>query len=134
MSTATLPRPKAKRRWTYDEFAAESPESNLPTELWDGELIMSPAPRPSHQQVVALFWQALNGFVSSHQLGKVFISPCDVVLTQSRVVQPDIIYISRARQGIIRNQIRGVPDLVVEVISEGSWRRDRLDKKALYEQ
>ena len=41
MSTATLTRPKARRTWTYDEFAAESLETNLPTELWDGEIIMS---------------------------------------------------------------------------------------------
>jgi Uma2 family endonuclease len=53
MSIAALSRPKAKRRWTYDEFAAESPESNLPTELWDGEIIKSAAPRPTG---VAEYW------------------------------------------------------------------------------
>jgi Uma2 family endonuclease len=129
-----MPRPKPKRLWTFDELSAKMPETNQPTELWDGELIMSPAPRPSHQKIVYRFARHLEDFVTSRQLGEIILSPCDVVLSQSRVVQPDIIYISRARQGIIQNQIRGVPDLVVEVISEGSWRRDRLDKKALYEQ
>ena len=130
----TMPQPEAKRLWTFDQLAAEMPETNQPTELWDGELIMSPSPRPSHQNIVAHFWQALNTFVSTHDLGRVFLSPCDVVLTQTRAVQPDVLYVSRAKLGIIKDRIEGVPDLVVEVISEGSWRRDRIDKKALYEQ
>jgi Uma2 family endonuclease len=134
MATTTMPRPKARRLWTYDELAATVPETNQPTELWDGELIMSPAPRPSHQEIVMQVARRLQDFVTAHDLGKIFISPCDVVLTQRRTVQPDVIYVSRARQAIIQDNIQGVPDLVVEVISEGSWRRDRIDKKALYEQ
>ena len=133
-TTMTMPRPEAKRLWTFDELAAEMPETNQPTELWDGELIMSPSPRPSHQKIVFHFARLLEDFVIARQLGIVHISPCDVVLSQSRVVQPDVIFISQAKEGITQNQIRGVPDLVVEVISEGSWRRDRIDKKALYEQ
>ncbi|MBI4626827.1 MAG: Uma2 family endonuclease [Verrucomicrobia bacterium] len=135
MSTATLSRPKAKRRWTYDEFAAESPESNLPTELWDGEIIMSAAPRPTHQRIAARTWRYLDGFVSVRKLGEAFISPIDVVFSGRKAVQPDVVYVSDARKSIVEeNCIRGVPDLLVEVISEGTWRRDRVDKKALYEQ
>ena len=57
MTTAALPRAKAKRLWTYDEMIAELPESNLPTELWNGEIIMSPAPHPDHQRIVARFYK-----------------------------------------------------------------------------
>ena len=63
MSTATLSRPKARRTWTYDEFAAESLETNLPTELWDGEIIMSAAPRPAHQRIASRTWRLLDEFV-----------------------------------------------------------------------
>lgn len=134
MTTAALPRPKAKRLWTYDEMIAELPETNLPTELWNGEIIMSPAPHPDHQRIVARFYKKLDRFVEEHGLGEVLFSPVDVVLTQHRTVQPDVLFVSKSRRDIIQRHISGVPDLAMEVISEGSWQRDRIQKKALYEQ
>lgn len=133
MATATLPKPKAKRLWTYDEMIAELEETNEPMELWDGEIIMSPTPTPSHQTIVAKLFRLLDDFVTQHKLGTVFLSPLDVVLSQHRVVQPDLLFISKTNSRIIQDRIRGVPDLVVEVISQ-TWKRDRVDKKALYEQ
>ena len=136
MTAAELTRPKTKARrvWTYDEMVAELRETNQPVELWNGEIILSPAPHPRHQEIVFNFAQTLKEFVNPEKLGKVYISPVDVVLTQRRVVQPGVLFISKSRLGIIKNYIDGVPDLVMEVISEASWRRDRIEKKALYEQ
>jgi Uma2 family endonuclease len=125
---------KAKRLWTYDEMVAKLKETNQPVELWNGEIIMSPAPHPDHQEIVLNFAESLKAFTTKGRLGKVYISPLDVVLTQRRVVQPDVFFISEARLGIIKDYINGVPDLAMEVISEGSWHRDRIEKKALYEQ
>jgi Uma2 family endonuclease len=115
-------------------MVAELPETNLPVELWDGEIVMSPSLRPSHQEIVANFMLALKQFVAQRKLGKVFVSPLDVVLTQSRVVQPDVFFIATANLGIVGERIVGVPDLACEVISQGSWRRDRVEKKELYAQ
>ncbi len=115
-------------------MVAELPETNTPLELWDGEIVMAPAPKPDHQEIVLNFATRLKAFVGRKKLGKVFVTPIDVVLSQRRVVQPDIVFISTAHQTIIRDHIGGVPDLLVEVISEGSWRRDRVEKKNLYEQ
>ena len=134
MTAAALPRPKGERLWTYDEMVAELAETNLPVELWNGEIIMSPAPHPDHQEVVLGFAQRLKEFVAQGKLGKVYVSPVDVVLTPHRTVQPDVLFISTARLSIITSRIDGVPDLAMEVISEGSWQRDRIQKKALYEQ
>jgi Uma2 family endonuclease len=135
MTTAVLPKPpKAKRLWTYEEMLAELPESNLPIELWDGELVMSPTPTPSHQTIVMRLTFFLDEFVRTTKAGTVFVSPLDVVLSEHRVIQPDLFFISNANRGIIQTHIRGVPDLAVEVISRGSWKRDRVEKKALYEQ
>jgi Uma2 family endonuclease len=135
MTMAVLPKPpKAKRLWTYDQMLAELPESNLPAELWDGEIVMSPTPTPSHQTIVMRLTVFLDEFVRSAKAGRVFVSPLDVVLSEHRVVQPDVFFISNANRDIIQDRIRGVPDLAVEVISPGSWKRDRVEKKALYEQ
>ncbi len=115
-------------------MCAELEETNLPVELWDGELIMSPSPKPSHQTVVLRLWEALKNHAEPRGLGRVFASPLDVVLGPRLVVQPDVFFIARERVGIIGDHIAGAPDLAAEVLSPGSWRRDRVDKKALYEQ
>ena len=135
---AAKPRPAPatwkNRRWTFDELVAELPESNLPTELWDGELIMSPAPSFLHQEIVVRFHDLLRAWVRQRQLGKTGIAPLDMVLTTRRATQPDVVFISNERLGIIKERIMGAADLVAEVISPGSRRRDRIDKRDLYEQ
>jgi Uma2 family endonuclease len=135
---AAKPRPAPatwkNRRWTFDELVAELPESNLPTELWDGELIRSPAPSFLHQQIVDRFHDLLKTWVRQHRLGETALAPLDMVLTTRRATQPDVVFISNERLGIIQERIMGAADLVAEVISPGSRRRDRIDKRDLYEQ
>jgi Uma2 family endonuclease len=134
MPTAAIPKRQVRRLWTFKEMAATLPETNSPVELWDGEIIMSPAPAPSRQEIVLNFASLLRDFVTAKRLGKVFVSPIDVVLTQHRAVQPDVLFISKGRSAMIQEVIRGAPDLVAEVVSDGSWKRDRVEKKDLYEQ
>ncbi|HEY9174667.1 MAG TPA: Uma2 family endonuclease [Verrucomicrobiae bacterium] len=134
MATATPPKPFAKRLWTFDETVAELPESNLPMELWDGELIRSPTPVPNHQRVVSRFFKLLDSFVAGKELGEVFLSPLDVILTPTRVIQPDVFFISKARLKLVTDRVRCAPDLAVEVISQGSWKRDRVENKDPYGQ
>lgn len=135
MTTATLPQPpKAARLWTYRDMVAELAETNTPVELWNGEIIMSPTPSPSHQTVVLQLARKLDEFVGHTKSGKVFVSPLDIVLTPHRVVQPDVLFILKERLNIVTDHIEGAPDLAVEVVSASSWKRDRVEKKALYEQ
>ncbi|HID56145.1 TPA: Uma2 family endonuclease, partial [Candidatus Poribacteria bacterium] len=63
-----------------------------------------------------------------------FIAPCDVVLSEEDVVQPDILFISSERAHIIGDRyISGPPDLVIEVLSPGTEKIDRVLKCGLYE-
>ncbi len=141
MLTATS-KPKARvrakrltdRRWTFEELATEVPESNQPMELWDGELIMAPAPSFFHQEIVARFYDRLKQWVARRRLGKVVFTPIDMILTSRRVTQPDVLFISNERLHIVEERVRGAADLVAEVLSPGSRRRDRIEKRDLYEQ
>lgn len=135
MAVASLPKlEKPSRLWTYDEMLAELPETNLPVELWDGEIIEFPCPFFFHQTIVGYVSSHLYDWVKTHHLGIVAISPLDMVLTQRIVTQPDVMFISNERRHIIQDVVRGPVDLAVEIISTGSRRRDRIDKKDLYEQ
>ena len=95
---------------------------------------MSPAPSFYHQQVVDRFHDQLKAWVRPRRLGQTAVAPLDMVLTARRVTQPDVVFISSERLGIIQNRLTQAADLVAEVLSPESRRRERFDKRDLYEQ
>lgn len=96
-----------------------TPESLRPHELAYGVLRVADAPAPSHQRAVLHLCRALDDHATGHALGEVWLSPIDVILDPERhlVVQPDLLFISHARGGIVQDRIRGAPDLMVEILS-----------------
>lgn len=127
MQTATI----EKRKHTYEDYL-KTPEDKR-YELIEGELIMTPSPVPYHQRIVMNIGFRLDEFIKKHSLGKLFLAPCDVYLDDENVLQPDILFVSKDREGIIgEKNIQGAPDLVVEVLSEGTTYRDLVKKKKLY--
>ena len=120
-------------RYTYRDYINLPESEEKRYELIDGELYMVPSPTPMHQDFLQNLYRVLDEFVRGKGLGKVYIAPLDVVLSEEDVLQPDILYISTNREGIITKQnIRGAPDLVVEVLSPGTADRDRTLKRARY--
>jgi Uma2 family endonuclease len=120
---------------TVDEYF-RGPETTRPMELRYGVVREPPAPLYGHQSIVTRMTVLLEQHVRSLELGVVCVSPIDVVLDRDRalVVQPDIIFVSAGRLGIIRERVWGAPDLVVEVLSVRTARRDRTDKLGWYRQ
>jgi Uma2 family endonuclease len=118
---------------THDDLL-KMPEDNLPREIIDGELIVSPTPSAFHQRVVLELATFIRNFLRVNPIGEVFISPLDTILAPSQVLQPDLLFISRERAPIVQRWVYGAPDLAVEVISETSRRRDEVRKRQLYEQ
>lgn len=117
--------------WTY----LDSDETLQRRELIWGYVRDAPAaPFWGHQEIVTRITVLLYQHVWSAGLGRVCTSPVDVVLNAGRglVLQPDIVYVSTARADIVRNQVWGAPDLVVEVESQGTRRRDRVWKRRWY--
>jgi len=121
-------------KWTYEEFLL-FPDDGKRHELIDGEHIMSPSPFTKHQRIVKRLSYALENFLREHFLGEIFIAPMDVVLSDFDVVEPDLLFIASKHAEIITEKhIVGVPDLVVEVLSASSRKRDEIIKRRLYEQ
>ena len=116
---------------TYSDYCKTPDDERW--ELIDGELIMAPSPTTIHQAVLLSLCTQLYRFVSERGLGNVFISPIDVVLSDVTVVQPDLLFVSNGRMRIVSERnIRGAPDLVVEVLSPSTARRDWRVKMDLY--
>ena len=102
-------------------------------ELINGELIMAPAPVPRHQRVGMRFSNRMGPFIDENALGELFAAPIDVYLSDTNLVQPDLLFISTARAHIItETNIQGAPDLVIEIASPSTEERDRSVKLELY--
>jgi len=109
------------------------PEGTL-AELINNTIYMSPSPVRQHQRLATHLTSLMNLFVTENSLGEVYAAPFDVYLDEtSNAVQPDIIFVASNNLGIIRQHIHGVPDLVVEILSDGSREHDTNRKKVLYE-
>lgn len=115
---------------TYEAYA-EMPDDGQRYEVLDGKLeLMSPGPSTVHQVIGA----ALHLIVQScNSEFFILFAPLDVILSRTNVVQPDLIMIHHSRSDIVTKRgIEGSPDLMVEVLSPGSRRRDRLRKAQIY--
>ena len=124
-----IPNPAIK--FTYEDYL-NAPEDER-YELLDGALVMTPAPGERHQRVSIRLGSKLFQFVAENRLGEVYHAPFDVVLSDTDVVQPDLIFVSNARAHIITPaNIQGGPDLVVEILSPSTAERDKTFKRALY--
>jgi len=129
MQTATIDRTK---EWTVDEFM-KLEESNLPCELINGEVFMSPAPSFTHQIICGNLYDLLKAF-SRKNGGIVMFSPVDVILDRRNVFQPDLLYVAKENLGIISERgLNAAPDLAVEVLSPSNSFKDRNQKRKLYQ-
>ena len=123
-----------RRRASIEEFWS-LPESVLPTEYIDGEIIMAPTPTVSHQRAVLKMVSALQQFVSRTNLGEMFVSPLDVVLPSGEVVQPDVFFLNakQAERAGKANRVNDAPPFLIEILSRSSVKHDTVTKRSLYE-
>jgi Uma2 family endonuclease len=121
---------QVKTRMTADEFS-QLPETNQPTELINGELIVSPSPLVCHQLSSSQFFRLIDGLKPN---GTLFYSPMDVYFDQENIPQPDLIWVAETSRCVIgEKRLEGPPDLIVEILSPGTSRMDRREKFQLYE-
>ncbi len=119
-------------KWTERDYFS-LPETNRIVELSRGRLIITPAPTTEHQEISSKLHLLVGNFVSSNNLGKVCNSPLDVRLWPDTIRQPDIVFMSNEHKDRITERYWGVPDLVMEILSESTEKADRTDKFSEYE-
>ncbi|MFB9276523.1 Uma2 family endonuclease [Cohnella cellulosilytica] len=115
---------------TYDDYAAMPDDGNR-YEIIDGVLeMMSPGPMTIHQKVSGELFLALQSCRSKYEI---YYAPFDVILSRTTVLQPDIIMIHHSRLDIVKKHgVEGAPDLVIEILSPSTRKRDKVVKAAVY--
>ena len=122
---------RAKERFTYQDYL-QLPEDKR-YEILEGELYVVAAPNTRHQRVSRNLVFSLFQHVRERELGELLHAPYDVILSEENVVQPDILFVRKRRIGIIDEMnLRGAPDLVVEILSPGTRIKDLELKRMIY--
>lgn len=138
MLEASVMTPATNRvRWTTADLEL-FPDDGKRYEIIDGELIVTRAPRWSHQEVTGRIFAALDNWCQDTELGRAAINP-GIIFTDEDNVIPDVVWASNERLEVLMDEaehLTGAPELVVEVLSPGKKdeQRDRQLKLKLYSQ
>lgn len=123
----------AEKLLSYEDYAA-LPDDGRRYELIEGRLVLVPSPLLAHQRGATNLVRLLGDHVLKHGLGEVFAAPFDVILDEHDTVQPDVLFVSREHSDRIQSRgVLGPPDLVVEILSEGTASKDCIKKRDLFE-
>ena len=117
---------------TYRDYEA-LPADGRRYELHDGALSVTPAPGTRHQRILRELNEVVQAHVKSRRLGEVFFAPIDLILEETTIVQPDLVYLDPTRAHLVSERgIEGPPTLVVEILSPSTTSIDRNAKRRLY--
>jgi len=124
----------AGRCTTSKRLADEQVEPIQRYELVDGELLVTPSPTDRHQRIVGELFVLLREYVKRHRLGQVRLGPARARITETARFEPDLFVVSAVDQRLPRADEPITPlILVVEVLSAGSPRHDRLTKRRFFQ-
>jgi Uma2 family endonuclease len=123
----------APRPWTYADLVA-LPDDQLRHELIDGEHVVTPSPNTVHQTISLNLVRLLLPYLDEHRLGQLLSAPFDIKLSLFTVLVPDLVFFTAERFARVVNAKHAIaaPDLVVEILSPGTRRRDKGRKRAVY--
>jgi Uma2 family endonuclease len=110
------------------------PDDGKRHELIDGVHVVTPCPATPHQRILGNLYFLIRSHLEEHRGGEAFLAPFDVVFSIFDIVEPDLLFISDARRQIVTDKnVQGSPDLVIEILSPSTRRRDEGVKLRLYE-
>jgi len=119
---------------TYDDYVL-FPDDGMRHELIDGEHYVTPSPNRKHQKVSGNLYLLIASWLEEHPIGQIYYAPFDVVFSKFDVVEPDLLYMSneRASEVLTQANVQGAPEIVIEIGSPGTRKRDETIKRRLYE-
>jgi Uma2 family endonuclease len=120
-------------QWTYADWEAIQDDQNI-YEIIDGVLYMSTSPSFFHQWIIKRMVTRFGDKIESLGLGYVAFAPIGLFMPGCDPVQPDFVIVLKANEHIIQDRhIRGVPDVIAEVLSPGNFDYDEDVKLPAYE-
>lgn len=124
-----------RKKLTYADFLL-FPDDGKRHELIDGVHYVTPSPNLGHQELLGRLHLAMGNFLLTRRhLGRVFLSPLDVVMSDYDVVEPDLLFVGGDQRSILTEaNVQGPPALVVEILSPSTRRRDEGIKRRLFDQ
>lgn len=136
IETALLEKKNGKVTWA--EFRNMELDDNDPYiyELFNGIIMKRAAPSLIHQEVSGNLFADIKIFLRQNPMGRVYSAPVDVEFDKYNAFQPDLAFVTNERSFLFEDgdYIKGAPDLIVEIISPGNVRRDRVEKKEICQQ
>jgi len=108
------------------------PEDGRQREIVDGDLFVTPSPKFSHQAISRRICAAFLKYIDHHPIGEIIYAPLDVILSEFDVVEPDLLFVLNEHRSILRDWVRGAPDLVIEILSAATAAHDRGPKLKAY--
>ena len=123
------------RRLTYDDLLLFPEGDGLRHEIIDGVHYVTPSPSLRHQDLVGRLYLAIGNFLATRPgIGRIFLSPLDVVFTIHDVVEPDLVFVAGDQTDILTEaNIQGPPAIVIEILSKSTRSRDERIKKELFD-
>ncbi|HEV7505697.1 MAG TPA: Uma2 family endonuclease [Thermoanaerobaculia bacterium] len=125
----------AQGGWTYDDFL-RLPDDGQRYEVIRGCLYVTPPPILKHQFSSFELAFQFSAFVREHDLGLVLTAPLGVILPAgiANPVQPDVMFFRKGNEPRWEtSNYEGVPDLIAEILSPKTQRRDRTTKLQAYQ-
>jgi Uma2 family endonuclease len=122
----------SETKLTYDDYLL-FPDDGLRHEIIEGEHYVTPSPATRHQRILLNLSHLLQTHLDSHPGGEIFFAPFDVLLSEFNIFVPDLIFLSRERSHLLTSKnLRGAPDLAVEILSPSTRSRDMRLKRDVY--
>jgi Uma2 family endonuclease len=124
---------KQPKLLTFDDYARLTPPDSGNYELHNGKIIHMPSPLIPHQRLARRLVRLIDNYLHDNPIGELFFAPMDVIFNPNDTMQPDILVVTNERSSIIDRQIKGAPDFIVEILSEGNTTQEMSYKKHIFE-